>query len=168
MALEPYSPCPCGSGKKIKWCCQDLAKELKQISDLVESRQFIQALQLAEKSLRRNPKHLWLRYTRAACLTARRQYAEAREELEGILADDAQYERAWNLLVSLAVLGPAQDRSVLQDAIDALAGDRYENEQKCLGVIMAVLTSVEKHAPLRGWLPLFARLAGRKEAAGPG
>jgi tetratricopeptide (TPR) repeat protein len=21
MALDPYSPCPCGSGKKFKWCC---------------------------------------------------------------------------------------------------------------------------------------------------
>jgi tetratricopeptide (TPR) repeat protein len=22
MAFDPYSPCPCGSGKKFKWCCQ--------------------------------------------------------------------------------------------------------------------------------------------------
>ena len=22
MALDPYAPCPCGSGKKFKWCCQ--------------------------------------------------------------------------------------------------------------------------------------------------
>ena len=21
-ALESYSPCPCGSGQKYKWCCQ--------------------------------------------------------------------------------------------------------------------------------------------------
>src|SRR5438874_6995538 len=24
MALEAYSPCPCGSGKKFKWCCQPI------------------------------------------------------------------------------------------------------------------------------------------------
>ena len=22
MSLDPYEPCPCGSGKKFKWCCQ--------------------------------------------------------------------------------------------------------------------------------------------------
>ena len=22
MAFDPYDPCPCGSGKKFKWCCQ--------------------------------------------------------------------------------------------------------------------------------------------------
>ncbi|MFM8272202.1 MAG: SEC-C metal-binding domain-containing protein, partial [Gemmata sp.] len=21
MPLDPYTPCPCGSGKKLKWCC---------------------------------------------------------------------------------------------------------------------------------------------------
>ena len=24
MALDPYSSCPCGSGKKFKWCCQPI------------------------------------------------------------------------------------------------------------------------------------------------
>jgi tetratricopeptide (TPR) repeat protein len=24
MALDPYAPCPCGSGKKFKWCCQPI------------------------------------------------------------------------------------------------------------------------------------------------
>src|SRR5262245_3459373 len=25
MALNPYDPCPCGSGKKLKWCCQPIS-----------------------------------------------------------------------------------------------------------------------------------------------
>src|SRR5438105_3729773 len=24
MAIDPYDPCPCGSGKKFKWCCQPI------------------------------------------------------------------------------------------------------------------------------------------------
>ena len=24
MALDPYASCPCGSGKKFKWCCQPI------------------------------------------------------------------------------------------------------------------------------------------------
>lgn len=34
MAFDPYSPCPCGSGKKFKWCCQpiyaDIDRALRQ------------------------------------------------------------------------------------------------------------------------------------------
>jgi tetratricopeptide (TPR) repeat protein len=30
MALAPYDPCPCGSGKKFKWCCQDIHQEIQQ------------------------------------------------------------------------------------------------------------------------------------------
>ena len=28
MALDLYSPCPCGSGKKFKWCCQPIHVEI--------------------------------------------------------------------------------------------------------------------------------------------
>jgi uncharacterized protein YchJ len=24
MTTDPYAPCPCGSGKKFKWCCQPI------------------------------------------------------------------------------------------------------------------------------------------------
>jgi len=37
MALEPYASCPCGSGKKFKWCCQpiylDIDKAFRQDAD---------------------------------------------------------------------------------------------------------------------------------------
>jgi tetratricopeptide (TPR) repeat protein len=37
MTLEPYASCPCGSGKKFKWCCQpiylDIDKAFRQESE---------------------------------------------------------------------------------------------------------------------------------------
>jgi tetratricopeptide (TPR) repeat protein len=30
MALDAYSPCPCGSGKKFKWCCQPIHVEINK------------------------------------------------------------------------------------------------------------------------------------------
>src|SRR5437764_6160238 len=29
MAFEPYDSCPCGSGKKFKWCCQEIYAEIE-------------------------------------------------------------------------------------------------------------------------------------------
>ena len=28
MALDQYDPCPCGSGKKFKWCCLPIHVEI--------------------------------------------------------------------------------------------------------------------------------------------
>jgi tetratricopeptide (TPR) repeat protein len=30
MALDAYSPCPCGSGKKFKWCCQPIHVQIDE------------------------------------------------------------------------------------------------------------------------------------------
>lgn len=29
MAIDPYASCPCGSGKKFKWCCQDIHSDIE-------------------------------------------------------------------------------------------------------------------------------------------
>ena len=34
--LEPYSPCPCGSGKKFKFCCQPIHASLAKAFALQE------------------------------------------------------------------------------------------------------------------------------------
>ncbi|MDR1962220.1 MAG: hypothetical protein LBQ50_00375 [Planctomycetaceae bacterium] len=51
MALDPYSLCPGGREKKIRFCCPDMVKEIDQIERLLESNQgaaclsFIQTLE---------------------------------------------------------------------------------------------------------------------------
>lgn len=39
MPLDPYSLCPGGRDKKIRFCCPDMVKEIEQIERLLESRQ---------------------------------------------------------------------------------------------------------------------------------
>ena len=40
MTLDQQQLCPCGSGKKIKFCCKDIAKTLDKISRAVEGQQY--------------------------------------------------------------------------------------------------------------------------------
>lgn len=49
MALEPYDPCPCGTGKKFKFCCQPIFDQLGAVERLIAERQPKQALVAAEK-----------------------------------------------------------------------------------------------------------------------
>ncbi len=45
MPIDLYSPCPGGTGKKIKFCCPDFVNELNEIERLIEGEQFAACLQ---------------------------------------------------------------------------------------------------------------------------
>ncbi|MDB5386280.1 MAG: motif domain protein [Planctomycetaceae bacterium] len=49
MAVESYDPCPCGSDKKFKFCCQPIAEELAAIERLAADHQPKQVLLATEK-----------------------------------------------------------------------------------------------------------------------
>ena len=44
MTNDPYSPCPCGSGKKFKWCCQPIHAQIAKVYALDEEGQHEAAL----------------------------------------------------------------------------------------------------------------------------
>lgn len=48
MLNDPYAPCPCGSGKKFKWCCQPIHAEVAQVYALDEEGQHEAALRAME------------------------------------------------------------------------------------------------------------------------
>ena len=39
MAIEPYSPCPCGSGRKLKFCCQAILSEMERVLEFQQNNQ---------------------------------------------------------------------------------------------------------------------------------
>src|SRR5262245_64306908 len=39
MSADPYSSCPCGSGKKFKWCCQPIHAEIERAFEQYNSGQ---------------------------------------------------------------------------------------------------------------------------------
>jgi hypothetical protein len=48
MAIDSYSFCPAGTGKKIKFCCPDLLGDLKTLTRMIEGEQYRAALQHLE------------------------------------------------------------------------------------------------------------------------
>ncbi|HTU24439.1 MAG TPA: hypothetical protein VMF30_03505 [Pirellulales bacterium] len=69
MALDPYSPCPGGTGKKIKFCCTEFVPELDKLERMVEGEQRAAALEQLEK--------LSAKYPDRACLLAMKFALEA-------------------------------------------------------------------------------------------
>ncbi len=55
MSVDPYALCPCGSGKKLKFCCSDLVGEIEKIHRMIEGEQPHAALRHVEQTLAGHP-----------------------------------------------------------------------------------------------------------------
>jgi tetratricopeptide (TPR) repeat protein len=53
--LDPYASCPCGSGKKFKWCCQPIHAEIDRALRQDAEGQHEAALKLMEQVVERHP-----------------------------------------------------------------------------------------------------------------
>src|SRR3954451_19658546 len=81
-AVDPYSPCPCGSGQKFKWCCQKVEAFADRAERLFEGGQVEAAFQALDEGLRKVPDNPWLMLRKALIHFRRREPARARPLLE--------------------------------------------------------------------------------------
>jgi tetratricopeptide (TPR) repeat protein len=55
MALDLYSPCPCGSGKKFKWCCQPIHGQISRAFEQDADGQHDAALRTMDQIIAEHP-----------------------------------------------------------------------------------------------------------------
>jgi tetratricopeptide (TPR) repeat protein len=55
MALDPYAACPCGSGKKFKWCCQPIYVDIDKAFRQDEEGQHEAALKVMDQVVAEHP-----------------------------------------------------------------------------------------------------------------
>lgn len=55
MMNDPYSACPCGSGKKFKWCCQPIHEQIASVYAMNEQGQHEAALRAMEEVVAQHP-----------------------------------------------------------------------------------------------------------------
>jgi tetratricopeptide (TPR) repeat protein len=55
MQNDPYSPCPCGSGKKFKWCCQPIHALLTKVFELDSEGQREAAMRAMDEIVAQHP-----------------------------------------------------------------------------------------------------------------
>ena len=51
MTTDLYAKCPCGSGKKIKFCCKDIIADIERIERMIQGEQRTAALDKINKLL---------------------------------------------------------------------------------------------------------------------
>ena len=55
MPFDRYMPCPGGTGKKVKFCCEDLLSELEAIQKMLEGEQRLACLEHIDKLRQTHP-----------------------------------------------------------------------------------------------------------------
>ncbi len=80
MALDQYSICPCGSGKKIKFCkCHDHLAEMVKLDRMIQGDQSVAALDHINHLMKSLPSEPWLLAMKCELLL-KLQEAESLEE----------------------------------------------------------------------------------------
>src|SRR5438067_8749978 len=91
MELNPYSPCPCGSGKQFKWCCQPIHRQIARVFQLDEEGQHDAALTMMDEVVRQHPGNPEVHGRKALLLFQNEQGEEAEKTLEEAFRINADY-----------------------------------------------------------------------------
>jgi tetratricopeptide (TPR) repeat protein len=115
MTINPYALCPCGSGKKIKFCCGDLAGEMEKVLRMVEGSQPAAAVRHLEQLLKKHPQRASLLDLKSNIEMQLGWLDQASATVDEYLRVDPQSINAWARRAMQ--LGIAEQ---VQDAVDAL------------------------------------------------
>ena len=137
MAIDSYSLCPGGRGKKIRFCCPDHLKELEQIDQMIEGEQYAAGLAFVDNLLKKNPDCACL--TEAKCLFQRMigLWDEAYATAKAFTEREPRNIVALTELATAAALTdkPQEAISALVDSLEFVEGDQFP-----MAIVQAMLT----------------------------
>lgn len=117
--VDPYAPCPCGSGQKFKWCCQKVEAYAERAQRHFEGGQIEMGLAALEEGLRKDPGNPWLLTRKSLFQLRQHQPQAAKDTLRQVLVKQPQHIGAAMLLTRLELetegveAGAAQFQQVL-------------------------------------------------------
>jgi tetratricopeptide (TPR) repeat protein len=160
--VDPYGPCPCGSGEKFKWCCQKVEAYAERAQRLHENGQIDAALAALEEGLRKQPDNSWLLVRKALILTGEGKPDEAKPILERVVALQPGHMGAHGLLVRVVIEteGPVAGAAQLQQALSAAPADRRSILALLARLLGTILSEAGYSASGIEHLKLVERLGG--------
>lgn len=102
MAHDPYSPCICGSGKKLKFCCQDILPDMIRVEKLIDTQPDVAENLLRSLLAKYSDKEVLVTQL-ASILTRKGQFEEARVKLVDFLKAHPDEPRALLALADVCI-----------------------------------------------------------------
>ena len=165
-AVDPYSPCPCGSGQKFKWCCHKVEAHADRAQRLFESGQVDAAIEALDAGLRKEPGNPWLLSRKAIFQIRLGQPEEAKATLRLVLQKQPKHIGALVLMTRLALEteGPAAGAAQFQQVLTAFPAEGQRDLASLARVVAAFLTEAGKIPAAIKHLELALDLAGEDDA----
>src|SRR5208337_5523206 len=125
MALDAYSLCPGGTGKKIKFCCPDLLPELEKIDRMIEGEQFVASIQHIDQIEQRGQYRACLMAIKSELLRVTNQLDQSQTYVANFLERFPQNSAAWSESALLAAVSEGSRAAMgkLQQAIALCDGN---------------------------------------------
>lgn len=122
---DKYDFCPCGSGKKVKFCCKEVAPDIEKVRQLLESEQRAAALQHLNLAIEKHGQKPALMDLKISALIEMQQFPEAEEVVLNLLQANPDSARPHALAAIMDVLKGNVDDAVkqLQRALQHLEDD---------------------------------------------
>lgn len=179
MAIDHYAPCPCGSGKKLKFCCSDLVHEIEKVHKKLEGDQPRAALALLDSALAKAPGRASLLDLKASIQLSLGDDADALDTVNEYLKVDPQNPSAHAQACLVACAGqqtsdaepdpldPARParRAVdhLQSALELVAESIPARVLQAIGAVGQALLSDGDLIAARSHLWLYQGVAGEED-----
>ena len=160
MALDAYSLCPGGTGKKIKFCCPDFLPELEKIDRMIEGEQFIACIQHIDQLEQKGQYRACLMAIKSELLRVTNQLDRAPAYVANFVERFPQNSAAWSesaLLTAVSEGGQA-GMGKLQRAIALCDGNIQSRVYEAATVVANVLIQEGHWAAGRALLQFLATL----------
>lgn len=165
MSVDPYALCPCGSGKKLKFCCSDLAGEIEKIHKMVEGDQPRAALQHVEQALKKNPGRPSLLDLKAMLELTLHKFDDAEQTVAELLKQDPNNPaaHAQQAILKCAQGDGAAGVEPLQRALVLIQDNMPRRVLEAIGAVGHTLLVEGNVVAARAHLWLYQGVAGRED-----
>ena len=166
MPVDPYTICPCGSGKKLKFCCSDLVGEIEKIHRMIEGDQPRAALRHVEQTLASHPGRASLLDLKATLELALGDLNAARRTVDQFVADHADSPTAQAchaLLLAEAAENPQAAVAALQRALGLVDREMPQRVFEAIGAVGQMLLVTGHVVAAQAHLWLNAAIAPQEE-----
>lgn len=168
MAIDPYSPCPCGSGKKLKFCCSDLATDIEKVQKMVAGDQPHAALKHVEHLLAKQPKRASLLDLQASLQLSMHEFDAAKQTIGDFLAEHPQSPtaNAQAAILLAAIDGGRKAVGPLQNALEQLDQEMPLRVLEAVGAVGQGLLMQGELIAARAHLLLYAAISPEEDNRG--
>ena len=165
MAIDPYALCPCGSGKKLKFCCSDVVGEIEKIHRMIEGDQPRAALRHVEQTLAGHANRPSLLDLKASLELSLGELDSARKTIQQFVAAHPESPTA-NACQALwlADTGDAREAAAaLQRALSLVERDMPQRVFEAIGAVGGALLGAGHILAAQAHLWLHASIAPKDD-----